>query len=67
MAVHLSETANEAVAVGQGRSGALECCSEQRTPAGLTTLTPLWPLCEGATKKERQRRIYSRYLLTNNK
>lgn len=47
MNVHLSEVV--AVVVGQERSAALECCSEQRTPEGGTTPTSLWlHLCVSA-------------------
>lgn len=42
MNVHLSGIVNGAAVVGQGRSEALECCSEQRTPGGGMTPKPLW-------------------------
>lgn len=42
MNVRLSETVNVAAVAGQGRSEALECCSEQRTPGGGTTPTSPW-------------------------
>ena len=44
MTVRSSETGKVSVMVGQGRSEARECCSEQRTPGGGTTPTPLWLL-----------------------
>lgn len=41
MTVELSGTVNVAVVVGQEGPEARECCSEQRTPGGGMTLTPL--------------------------